>query len=728
MEALVQQQAESTAAGIEQATQARDAAVQDAETRAEEAKTKAQELEERLQRAEEALEKASSKEEGPSNQDIYDQGFQAAVRDCEAKAETVITERVNAAVANRNVEMLGQFNIEVGNAVARAKEPLEAQLNSANERATTAEARVGELQSSLETVQQKAADEWQRASDAHKAATDKYARAEKAEDEVRKYKEGKASQDVRIRGYLDDISRLKKLIPANAALSLAEIESVTRDRQRSQALIEEITVRAYDWETKQVLKKLLDANEKIIELECMLKDPRTQSNQIDFLKVLMNAEVDADKYMNLNLPMRQVIVKQCRAVNVRLNDLKTLIKKSQRPRKEALLFELYKVRGDEDAFYDQDDPEPEPSSDEDEDDNASHSRGRSPTPRQLALPTSRRARPATVSQVLQTPLPADPRVQNDLKRKGFPNDDEPEASSEPKDAPLLPPNAADDSTQRTGEASSAQQQSFDPANLDPQLAAIAPTPVQHHASPNPFASTATTFATTATACATTANTYAAAATAISSTAKTNASSATPFGSTATPFAPTATPSHPEQAPQPIPTRTPSLRQRPHLTASERQQRLRYVPNPESAPTSAGEAAAPTSIPGPTNFSFNMPKNIASGIRPHVRKYTQLSGTTNTCAAVENPPPATPNRDPIFKGLALLGPALANKKGMPDKKAALPGLPPPEEDEVLVFESSAVAEDPIPHREIEDRHESHIASDNEDEDGKPPATSSPTNPH
>ena len=96
--------------------------------------------------------------------------------------------------------------------------------------------------------------------------------------------------------------------------------------------------------------------------------------------------------MNLNLPMRQVIVKQCRAVNARLNDLKTLINKSQRPRKEALLFELYKVRGDEDAFYDEDDPEPEPSSDEDEDDNATHSRGRSPTPRRLALPTSRRAR------------------------------------------------------------------------------------------------------------------------------------------------------------------------------------------------------------------------------------------------------------------------------------------------------------------------------------------------
>ena len=54
--------------------------------------------------------------------------------------------------------------------------------------------------------------------------------------------------------------------------------------------------------------------------------------------------------------------------------------------------------------------------------------------------------------------------------------------------------------------------------------------------------------------------------------------------------------------------------------------------------------------------------------------------------------------------------------MANKKAALPGLPPPEEDEVLVFESSAVAEDPAPSREVEnDRHQTHTASDNDDDD-------------
>ena len=55
--------------------------------------------------------------------------------------------------------------------------------------------------------------------------------------------------------------------------------------------------------------------------------------------------------------------------------------------------------------------------------------------------------------------------------------------------------------------------------------------------------------------------------------------------------------------------------------------------------------------------------------------------------------------------------------MPDKKAALPGLPPPDEDDVLVFESSAATQDPAPRREVEDRHQTHTASEDEEEDGK-----------
>ena len=53
--------------------------------------------------------------------------------------------------------------------------------------------------------------------------------------------------------------------------------------------------------------------------------------------------------------------------------------------------------------------------------------------------------------------------------------------------------------------------------------------------------------------------------------------------------------------------------------------------------------------------------------------------------------------------------------MPDKKAALPGLPPPE-DEVLEFESSATAEDQDVNRELDEAYPAHNASDN-GEDGK-----------
>ena len=714
------QEAEAKARDAETRVQSANIRVQDAELKAQTAEGRIitlqqelgnskQQLEQKLQRAEEAQEEAGNEAEGPSNQELYDQGYQAAVRDCEAEAQVVLTRKVNEALASRDAEVLAHFNTEVENAVALGKAPLLAELNAANERATTAESRAAnnantaltqalrrattakaradtadaalkEAQSSHDTIRQKASKEWQRAEDLREIATNEYNRAEAAEEKVQKFKQGKESQDMRIRGYLDDISRLKRLIPANAALMAEELESITRDRQRAQALAEEFTVRSYDWDTKQVLKKLLDANEKIIELECMLKDPKTQPSQIEFLKVLVNAGVDPDRYMNLNLPMRQVIVKQCRAVNARLDDLKTIIKKSERPKKEELLFEIYKVRGDEEAYYDEDDPEPEPSSDEDEDEIVTDYGAQHSAPRRLNLPTSRRAQPATVPQVVETPLPVDARVQNDRKRKGFPND-EPNASQtvvglmvgpashQFTQQASLSPKVAEDSMQRSGEASSAQKQSFDPTNLDPQLTAIGSTPVQHYPSPNPFASTAT-------------------------------------------------PSHLEQAPQPRPARIPGPRQKPQLTASERQQRLRYIQYPESEASSAQEAAAPTSSPGPTNFSFSMPKNIASGIQPHVRKYTRLSGMTNFGVAAVNPPPATPNRDPIFKGLSLLGLAMADKKSMTDKKAALPGLPPPEDDEVLVFESAAVTEDPAPapRHEVEDRHQTHTASDDE-EDGK-----------
>ena len=69
----------------------------------------------------------------------------------------------------------------------------------------------------------------------------------------------KASQDVRIRSFLDDISRLRRLIPLSAASMAAEVDLTT---QRAQAITEEFSVRNYDGETEQVLKQLLNPSTK----------------------------------------------------------------------------------------------------------------------------------------------------------------------------------------------------------------------------------------------------------------------------------------------------------------------------------------------------------------------------------------------------------------------------------------------------------------------------------
>ena len=103
-------------------------------------------------------------------------------------------------------------------------------------------------------------------------------------------------------------------------------------------------------------------------------------------------------------------------------------------------------------------------------------------------------------------------------------------------------------------------------------------------------------------------------------------------------------------------------------------------------------------------------------------------TDTEAAAAVNPQPATPiSHRPIFKGLPLLGPAMADKTFMPDKKAALPGLPPPDEDDVLEFESRAVPEAPAPRREVEDRHQAHTTADDDEKDGKISDTLYPNHP-
>lgn len=62
--------------------------------------------------------------------------------------------------------------------------------------------------------------------------------------------------------------------------------------------------------------------------------------------------------------------------------------------------------------------------------------------------------------------------------------------------------------------------------------------------------------------------------------------------------------------------------------------------------------------------------------------------------------------------------MADKGSMTDKKAALPGLAPPEEGEVIEFGPSAAAEDRDDRdREPEDRFLTQSASDDDEDEGK-----------
>ena len=90
---------------------------------------------------------------------------------------------------------------------------------------------------------------------------------------------------------------------------------------------------------------------------------------------------------------------------------------------------------------------------------------------------------------------------------------------------------------------------------------------------------------------------------------------------------------------PKPTMIPGPAPKAHLTPSEQQEKL-TIKDYQDKPT----APAQTSVPFPSEssfgFSFSAPKNISSGILPHVRKYTRLSRTTNTVLSRQRPSPST----------------------------------------------------------------------------------------
>ena len=250
------------------------------------------------------------------------------------------------------------------------------------------------------------------------------ARAEAAEEEVKKYQSGKAAQDGRIKDLNTENAALKK--NARGEQELAETTAIIHDKIRATALTDELVNRHYDHLSRIAATQLKIANAKIMELKLFLSNSRNRYNQVTCLQILQNAEVD-NAYKSLEGPTRIVLTKQCEGVNAKIMTLKAMINGGRKdPKKSELLQEIFNARGDEQAVWDEAEPAPSESSDEDEDDDddddnagegSSSGAARRPfVPR--PLPTSRRPRPTTPAGPPETPLPIDPRPNNALKRKG----------------------------------------------------------------------------------------------------------------------------------------------------------------------------------------------------------------------------------------------------------------------------------------------------------------------
>lgn len=143
------------------------------------------------------------------------------------------------------------------------------------QRATRAEARANnvesvltEAQKSWDEMQATATSEWSRANreegranEAKGKALAEYNRAQAAEEEVRKYKEGKADQDHRIKDYIAKIGTYRSQTPTKAELMVAELEHTMGERMRANAVIDEFCHRSYDHDTRVVVKQLVSAND-----------------------------------------------------------------------------------------------------------------------------------------------------------------------------------------------------------------------------------------------------------------------------------------------------------------------------------------------------------------------------------------------------------------------------------------------------------------------------------
>ena len=554
---------------------------------------------------------ASTQTEETTNGPTYQQGYQKALEECTFQTQTLLNDavqkerlegqgRLNAAVAareqaikalaeeswrSREAEWSAHLKADVEKAATQGQERYQDELNVAVQRATTAEGK----------------------------ALAEYNRAQVAEEEVRRYKEGKADQDRRIQNYIAEINAYKSQTPTKAKLMVAELEHTMGERMRANAVIDEFCHRSYDHDTRVVVKQLLQANAKIVDFKMLLKSPRTKGTRTECLVVLQDAEVDTGLYTKLHEPNRQVLVKQCRAVNAKLADLKTLINQSEQPDKVKLLTEMYRARGDEQIEWDDDDPLSEPSSDEDD------AEVRNPSFRRKRLPTSRRVKPAAGPRVQDTPLPSDPRTNNQLKRKDESDDfgaagkrrETSEMDMRPTAGPSFQiPQQGSSSLEAADETMETKAES---QNEVPSLERKWEAAVAQQQSNNQTAS--------------------------NSQPPGAPSPSVELFTSATPATSSETLSHVAQAPHTKSTKStkiPGPKPKAHLTPQERQERLRYRYSPDSGAASAQQAAASSSADRTTSFSFNAPKDIAPGIRPHVRKYSRLSGKTNIMLSSRQP--------------------------------------------------------------------------------------------
>ena len=317
------------------------------------------------------------------------QGYQEAVKDCEQEAQRLIAnavqqeksdaeQRLTVALTqseeavtasfrvdwnNREVNFQATLDAEVQRVAGEREAALRSERDSAVQRATVAEDKNDNPKGEVKEARDYATQLYDN-------GVTLFKRAEAAEEEVKKYQEGKESQDQRIKDLHQTVSELKRKLPSDQ--QAAEIQATENDRVRGWALVQELRERHYDYPSRDVLDQLLEANRKIDTLKSLLQNPTARCTSRTYLTILQNGEVSRDSYRALeDSEMRQVLVKQCAAVNARLAMLRTMINgtaSKEGSDSADLLAEILKPRGDENARWNTIAPKPEPpESDEDED-------------------------------------------------------------------------------------------------------------------------------------------------------------------------------------------------------------------------------------------------------------------------------------------------------------------------------------------------------------------------